>query len=305
MRQQNIVLNSKKKIVTLETLKKIYRDLKEGKTHSYKCHCASCLYHFIKGKDKKARIDKDNFFLSWLAFHNSNIKKNSNYRLFPLNKHLNRNWKETLKSYYEITGQKGRRIYFERNHPNRPEQYQIVSRYDKKFNIPKTSHSKEGDIYFLPMKISGFLLEAERVLESVKKYAEDIYVPPANFLPAKDLVELSGIFKISIRIVKFLVDSGKDKKIKYSVISRHFHLDQEDLLILFDYLKRKNLIIWNKENKEISLHPDWENSMEIYLYWLDNIHEEIRDLSPFSIKDAQKAFIESASSVIRNSILTK
>jgi len=288
--------------VTLKTLKKIYHDLKEGKSHSHKCYCAACLYRYIKAKNKNTRINRDNFFLYWVAFHFSKIKKDSNHKLFLYNRHLNRNWEEIKGLYYEVTGQEGRKIYFEKTHPDRPENYQIVSRYDKKFNIPQVSHAKDGAIYFLPFKISGLCIEIDRLIESMKKYAEDIDIPPACFLSAEVLIKLSDAFKISIKIVKFLCDSGENKKIKYRAISRRFHLDVEDLLILFDYLEKKKIITWNKENKEISLHPDWENSMEIYLYWLDGIRKEIKDLPPFSIKDAQKTFFETLSPIIKNSL---
>ena len=289
------VANSDVKMVTKEILKKSYQHLIEGKIHKSDCYCASCLYHFFKLRNKRSRIDKDNFYLTWLAVSMSKIKENSTSKLFEYNKDRDHKWKKILKLYCEVTGQDWRKMQFEEQ-----EHFRIISRYDKKFNISKLINVKEGLAEILAIKISPFLAEVERFLESKNKYSESGYSPPACFLQTRILLKIFEKIKLAIKIVFYLEDLGVGKKIKQRDISRKFHrrIDKLNLLILLDYLEQKSIIEWDKENKIVLLHPDWKGSFEYFINWVFMIDESLNDLASFPLGAAVDAFEQKVSSIL-------
>ena len=94
------------KNATEKSLKKIYQDLQDDKIHQPFCYCAACLYCFLKAKNKKIRINKNNFFLYWLVAYMSKIKKGEDPKFFEFNEDRDHNWLKALELYYKITGQK-------------------------------------------------------------------------------------------------------------------------------------------------------------------------------------------------------
>ena len=300
----NIILisltNSGLKIVTEKFLKKVYRDLLDGKVHEFTCGCASCLYHYAqfvfkekKGKKIRSRWDsKDNFFLYWLAFHLSARKGSGNCKLFDHNKHRKHDWYNIINLYYRVTGQK--RIREKQFETERPEYFRIISRLDKKYNIPQIEHAKTTQAIFFPACISPFLVEVDRLLDTIRKYYQDVDLPIAGHLPTGALKELFKEIQLAIKITFYLKKSKVSTYHKYRDLSRAFHISLKELLVLLDYLEQINIIVWDRGEKTVSLGPDSDFWLFRFLKWLGFIGHNLAKLGPYSFDDARKAFIWSA-----------
>lgn len=89
MGRKNETDSSRPKRMTEDQPEKFYADLLNRRTHGIFCNCPACLFVWLKFKNKKTRIDVDNFFLLWIRSQ----KKNFN---------------EALSTYQEITREKPR-----------------------------------------------------------------------------------------------------------------------------------------------------------------------------------------------------
>lgn len=283
--------------MTLAELKKNYGDLKKGRVHSHDCGCVSCLYYYMKLKNKDCRIDKDIFFLYWLAFCHAEKKEKARNGVFLLNEHLQQNWKEILGLYDEITSRKGRRggdydNIIERKYPDRSDLYRIISKYDKKYNISKLSNLKSRLADRLHISISPLLLETERILDCIRRTV--VHTPPAYFPPKDILLEFNNFTKKALKIAVLLNKAVKKEKINMRFLSRKFQLSKKDLTVILDYLEQKHILVWDKETNEIVLGYEGMKATIYYIDWIEVIRESLNSVFPFSIEMARRAFIERA-----------
>lgn len=283
--------------MTEKDLKKAYQNLQEGKTHP-SCSCPSCLYHFVKSRNKKTRIDKDNFFLYWLAHICSYTKdEKRNSKFFTWNKDRIHEWNEILRLYYKITGKKGQKIYFEKDYSDGvPEQFRIISRYDKKFNLSGIINARNNLKIRAPIEISWFMFELENIFEIMRQRTIYTNIPSAYSLSPEVLENMYSEFfkpmlKYAFKIFEHLINKLKKREqISQREISRKFHAKRDDLMLFLSYLECRKLIIWDKKNKKISLDPD-------YLFWRMGFERDvhlifggIKKMIPYSICDAKEIF---------------
>lgn len=281
------VANWSGKNATEKSLKNIYQDLQHDKIHQPFCNCAACLYCFLKAKNKKTRIDKDNFFLYWIVLYMSKIKKGEDPKFFEFNKDRDHNWLKALELYYKITGQKWRTTQFQEG-----EHFRIISRLDKKFNISQTILAKQLHEDTLPINISPLFMEIDKILNIVRLVINDSDLPSAYSIPDECFEEICKIWKevalSAIKIVSYL--SKEKKQLKHRDISMRFHINRYDLWFSLGYLEQNKIIIWDKKEKKVSLDPDWLFWFNRFLKSLYSITKDIKQLAPFSITDAIVSF---------------
>lgn len=310
------------KMVTEKNLKKVYQDLMNDKIHQ-NCSCPSCLYQFVKSRNKKIRIGKDYFFLYYLAHFYSYTKDERKSKFFSWNKDRIHEWDKILELYYKITGDEGRKIYF-RKEGNRqvPENFRIISRYDKKFNLSGIINSRDVIKTMLPVNLSPFLMELENIFEIIRQRSIYTDFPPAYSLPPEILESayfefFKPLVKFALKIIEYLFDKSKtEDSCTQRELSRKYHAKRDALILPLSYLEFRKLIIWDKKNKKISLDPD-------YLFWLANrfyrdlclIVDGIKEMAPYSIRDAKEIMnrrteytlklYEQSKAKINNKILSK
>jgi hypothetical protein len=273
------VTTSMAKMVTVDNLKKSYQDLVAENVHSPGCFCAACLFNYYKhNHGGKTRINKDHFFLWWL-------KEISGL-----------NWKETLNLYYKISGRIDEKAHFEKAYPDRPEQYRIKSRYDRKITsypekidgihrLIMLKDEEDGLLPDLGMKIWPLLKEARKILK------EDIWSVAQKesgyFLAGlkKDLIKAFYRIPLAARIFIFIKDSKK-REINYTKILRKFKIKRDLLLILLSYLEDNKLITLDNKKKRAKLDPTWENSA---LFFFDKIDRIYSSFIPFFL--SKEAFM--------------
>ena len=284
-------------MVTEKNLKKAYQDLMNDKIHQ-NCSCPSCLYQFVKSRNKKTRINKDNFFLYYLAHIYSYTKDENKSKFFSWNKNRIHEWDEILELYYKITGQEGRKIYF-RKEGNRevPENLRIISRYDKKFNLSGIVNAMDNVKTMLPVELSPFLIELENIFEIIRQrsiYTDfpSVYSLPPEILESMYFEFFKPLVKFAIKIIEYLNDKSKtEDSCTQRELSRKYHAKRVDLILPLSYLEFRKLIIWDKKNKKISLDPD-------FLFWLVNrfyrdlslIVDGIKEMAPYSIREAREVW---------------
>lgn len=280
--------------MTEEQIKKTYQELQKDKVHpNYpNCSCPSCLYHFIKSRNKKTRIDKDNFFLYWLVHVYSYTKdKKRSSKFFTWNKDRVHDWSYILRVCKKIPELKSRIIQMEEE----ADYWRRISRYDKKFNISGIINARDDIRIRAPIEISWFMFELENIFEIMRQRTKYDF-PLAHSLSPKDL-ELAfseffkPVLKYAFKIFEHLINKlKKGEQISQREISRKFHINRDNLMLFLSYLEFRKLIIWDKKNKKISLHPD-------YLFWLMDfegvvhlIFDGIKEMAPYSIRDAKDIF---------------
>ncbi|MGD2295690.1 MAG: hypothetical protein PVF22_07630 [Candidatus Aminicenantes bacterium] len=281
--------------MTLVELKKTYGDLKEGKVHSHDCSCASCLYFYMKLKNRDSWIDKDSFFLYWLAFRHLEKKEKAADGIFLSDEYLEQNWTEILGLYDRIISQKGKKgkkqeNIFKKKYPTRSEQFKIISQYDKKYNIAKLSNVKKGLVDILHVKISPLLLEIEKILDCVRGMG--VQTPHAYLLPRDMFLKYNKLTKKALKIAVFLNKTGKKEKINFRFLSRKYHLCKKDLTIILEYLEQKHILEWDKETNEIVLCPGGTTATVYYIDWIEIIRGSLKSMFPFSTEIARKASAE-------------
>lgn len=82
----------------------------------------------------------------------------------------------------------------------------------------------------------------------------------------------------------------QEKKNNQREISRKFHINRDNLLLLLSYLEIKKIIIWDKKNKKVSLDPDWIFWRNRFQKNVDLILDGIKKMPPYSIRDAKEIF---------------
>ena len=222
----------------------------------------------------------------------SKIKKGEHSKFFEFNKDRDHNWLKALEVYYKITGQKDRFII-----SGPPEYFRIISRLDKKFNISQIQQAKELAEMSLPINISPFLIEIDKIIDIARNFVTDRdSFPPAYSIPAEYFEEICKVFKdvalLSIKIVSYL--SEEKKQLEQRNISRHLHVNRYDLWFSLGYLEQTKIIIWDKKEKTVSLDPDWLFWFNRLLKSLYSITEDVKKLAPFSITDAIASFHKQA-----------
>jgi len=282
--------NSRLKNVTGRDLKGTYQNLIEGRMHSAHCTCVSCLYHFLKRRHKKARLGRDEFFLYYLAFFYSTEKEGSLAKIFSTVGDRRRDWKKIKNVFFNIVGPRESFEYPETDH------YRIISRHDKKANIPKLINTKKAFADMLPFKVSPFLCEAQRILESIR-IVTGFGVDWLRFLERLDvegvMIFLEFISR-SFKVIDYLMKL-KNKSADYRQIYRKHHLSREDLLIILDYLERKKILTLDKENKKAALGPEWFEALKHFSSWLELIKDGLKTIQPFSIQATRNVFIQQLS----------
>ena len=238
---------------TTKNLRLSYEHLKNGIFHQYGCYCPACLYYFVKKRNPNSRIDKDNFFLYWLAWYFSESRKKT--KLFEFNRDRSRDWEEILKLFCKITNQKWREDQFYTNR----EHFRIIYRYDKKYNISKINNTKDTLKNYLKFLTIPLFVEIENYLVSFYKYLGKRPPFPACYLSENQLLAIYKELIKAIKIIFFLEDTYKEHPIKFREISRKFHLSKFKLSILLDYLENKKIITWNRHDNLVSLggHKNW------------------------------------------------
>jgi len=281
------VANWSGKNATEKSLKKIYQDLQDDKIHQPFCNCAACLYYFLKAKNKKTRINKNNFFLYWLVVYMSKIKKGEDPKFFEFNEDRDHNWLKALELYYKIIGQKDQFII-----SGPPEYFRRISRLDKKFNISQIQQAKELHEMTLPIYISPLFMEIDKILNVVRLVINDSDLPSAYSIPDECFEEICKIWKeVALSAIKIVWYLSKEKKqLKQRDISRRFHINRYDLWFSLGYLEQTKIIIWDKKEKRVSLEPDWLFWFNRLLKSLDSITKDLKKLAPFSVTDAITSF---------------
>jgi hypothetical protein len=283
------------KIVTEKDLKKAYQDLQKDRVHQ-NCSCPSCLYHFVKSQNNKTRIDKDNFFLYWLAHVCSYTKdEQRSSKFLSRNKDRAHEWSEIFRLFKKLTGKEWKVDHIEEER----EHFRIISRYDKKFNLSGIINARNNERICAPIEISWFMFELENIFEIMRQRTKYDF-PFAYSLSPKDLERafsefFKPLFKFVAKTIEYLEDKLKEKEqISQREISRKFHAKRDDLMLLLGYLEFRKIIIWDKKNKKISLNPE-------RLFWykrfdrdIHRIFDGIKEMAPFSIRDAKEIFDETA-----------
>jgi hypothetical protein len=274
--------------------REIYVDLLDGKTHQAGCLCASCLYQFNKlkkkySKGKEIRVDKNTFFLYWLAYHISeNIEQP---KLLNYNKDRRHFWEPILALYFEITKDK-------RFDSNPGECYRIISRLDKTANISKIELAKETAATLAPVYISPLFEEIRRIFEIIKKHNNKLNFPHPSSLPSQTYkivyVMINSIKKVTALLIK------KKKPLTIREISRGCHIKHSGLLMILDYVEQLKIIIRDKANEKISLTSDWSFWYSRYFHWINFIPISLENLKGIStIENARRAFLESTDKTMR------
>jgi len=279
---QNMAFSQSEK-VTIEKLNKGYLDLLNDVTHGPGCFCASCLYQYrmrgIEG-EKKRWLDKESFFLYWLVYEHSENKEKFTrpYSRAPLD-----NWEEIKKLFYEITKSKKIDKF---TWPDL-EHYRILSKYKKKANIFYLTMNKDATEALLFMHFASFMLEAEKILKSMKKYNSNITAQDTRFLSNEELELIYQFIRKAFQIFFYIANEclEKNEGIKQRDVSRRFKIKKQGLLIILDYLKKRNLIIWNDNENRIILHGNWKDSHRFFFHVLDTIHNGFKEAARIFLVD--------------------
>ncbi len=278
----------------LTWLRRIYKDLKKGISHNYKCNCASCLYHFLKKRNPSSRIDKENFFLYWLSYQFIKIKNDNKLPFLIKNSDIKRNWDENypdfidseiLVLYCKVSDIDPDSMY---DRITNKEHLRIITRYDKKYNIPRLIKARKDLIDLLPFKISPLIAEASRFLEIIKDETDQELPPAVLLFPDETLIDFYKLIYKARKVCAYIIKRKEQKIFKHREIMRNCHIQKEDLLLIIEYLKRNRII--NTDDKEISKSSKWEYWSSIYLNRINLMMECLEDIKPFSVFDAKEIF---------------
>ncbi|MBL7083233.1 MAG: hypothetical protein ISS41_06340 [Candidatus Aminicenantes bacterium] len=255
----------------LHELKNQYQALIDGKICPdwESCFDIPCLYFFLR-RAKKIKISKDYFLLYWLSHVISTVKNKNKILLLPkepgyykgqplLNKDMMRKWKYILDLFFKIIPEKKHSHYkrlFYKEYGDRPEQYGIFYRYEKKIDLNKL-YLEKNDYNFLrrwrsSVKRDRLKNELKPFFKSYKKYNKnekcyDPFFNPHEFYDGFDK-KIINMSKLILKTYNYLSDGKVSKE---RDLQRAFTKKKSELLPALDFLETKEIIKWNRTKKTI------------------------------------------------------